>query len=105
MKHLKSFNEINESIRDEMTGKLTEKYPKRELDKPTEPAEPFKRKLTDKELDFLGKFFKTHSWSLSIDAEGRIILGGGTEGGGKYYITEEDISNFMEEEKMEEAGE
>ena len=98
MKYLKSFKEINESY-EPWLGQ-PEKYPKREFDKPTDPVEPFKRGLRDEETKFMLRHFYNHSWS-HIDANGYIVLGGGEEGTGKFYITEEDLANFMAEEKEE----
>ena len=90
MKHLKIFEEFHINLH-------REKYPKKEFDKFTLPIEPYKRKLTDEETKFLFKNFLNHSWS-NVDAEGRIILGGGNSHAGKFYITEDDIAKFMEEE-------
>jgi len=99
MKHIKLFEEFSAH-----SFRGSKKYPKREFEKITEPKEPFKRDLTKKERDFMYKYFADHSWS-NVDADGYIVLGGGEEGPGKFYITEEDLANFMEEEKMENANE
>ena len=92
MKHIKLFEEFEYK---------KEKYPKKSFGKFTAPEEPIKRKLTDEETKFMFKFFPYHSWS-DPDANGYIILGGGEHVMGKYYITEEDLANFMAEE-VEEA--
>lgn len=54
------------------------------------PKEPFKREFTYEERKFMYTNFKNHSWS-KIDADGLIILGGGMEEAGMYYITERDL--------------
>ena len=104
MKHIKLFEEFgfDDEFDDDEAAEYddyhsTEKYPKREFDEPTEPKEPFKRKLTDEENKFMFRQFPEHSWSM-VDADGFIILGGGESSMGVYYITEEDLANFMEEE-------
>lgn len=88
MKHLKSFIEnwdIGSTIGDSI---------KKKFDKWTEPEEPLRRVLTPEENKKMFKFFKDHSWSTCIDNKGRIILGGGEESGGMYYITEEDLEKL-----------
>lgn len=84
------FQRTNESF--------SERFPKRSFDKFTAPERPEKRNLTKEESTFMYRNFKNHSWS-NIDAKGRIILGGGEEEMGKFYITEEDLEKFMEEER------
>lgn len=59
----------------------------------TKPAEPFKRELTQEENNKMYKHFSNHSWS-SIDANGNIILGGGEDSAGMYYITEDDLNDL-----------
>lgn len=66
---------------------------KKSFKTPTEPELPFKRKLTADETKKMNKYFPTHSFS-SVDAKGRIILGGGMEKKGKYYITENDLKKL-----------
>lgn len=56
----------------------------------TAPTKPFKRSLTAEETAKMYKHFRNHSWS-NIDAEGRIILGGGEHEEGKFYILEGDL--------------
>lgn len=58
-----------------------------------EPVEPFKRDFTKEERLKLFHHFQNHSFS-KIDANGHIILGGGEESAGKFYITEEDLKQL-----------
>lgn len=57
------------------------------------PKEPFKRKLTPEEKRKMNYFFKFHSYS-AVDADNRIILGGGEEARGMYWITPEDLEKL-----------
>jgi hypothetical protein len=67
---------------------------KKRFDKPTAPEEPFKRKLTDEETKKMFKYFPTHSWCSSIDNQNRIILTGGEDKEGMFYITEDDLKKL-----------
>jgi len=105
MKHIKLFEEFgfdDEFDEDEAAQyddyHSIEKFPKKEFDKPTEPKKPYKRSLTDKESEFMRNAFPNHSFTLDIDADGFIILGGGEGPLGKFYITEDDLVKFMAEE-------
>lgn len=60
----------------------------------TKPKLPFKRKFTKEERKILYSHFGGHSWS-DIDANWLIVLGGGEDSGGKYYITEEDLASLL----------
>lgn len=96
MKHLKLFEEFEYP---------KEKYPKGEFEEITKPKKPEKRQLTLEERKFMYKFFPTYSWG-NPDANGYIILGGGEKGGaGKYYITEEDLANYMADDTKDESEE
>ena len=66
----------------------------KKFDTPTYPVEPFKRKFTEEETKAMHKHFPMYSWS-KIDAEGKIVLGGGEEARGKVYITEEDLKKLL----------
>ena len=70
-------SELGESIR-------------KKFDTFTEPVEPFKRDFTENERNLMYKHFKGHSWS-NIDYTGKIVLGGGEDSAGLYYITEDDL--------------
>jgi hypothetical protein len=91
MKNIKTFDNFLTEIN------TYERFPKRSFGKFTEPEEPFKRELTKQETDFMFRNFNNHSWS-NVDATGKIVLGGGEEGAGMYYITEEDLEKFMKAE-------
>ena len=93
MSRLQKFEEFEKT-----NEAFEERFPKRTLAKVTAPEEPMKRKLTKEETSFMFRNFRNHSWS-DIDALGRIILGGGESYLGKFYITEEDLENFMKEER------
>ena len=56
----------------------------------TEPVKPFKRDFTKNERNLMYKHFKNHSLS-NIDSTGKIVLGGGEDSAGLYYITEGDL--------------
>lgn len=86
MKHLNKF----ESFRNSTTGESLRK----KFDKPTAPERPFRRKLTKEESKKMYKHFQNHSWSNYIDNKGRIILGGGEEESGMFYINEEDLDKL-----------
>jgi hypothetical protein len=91
MKNIKSYTDfLNEEV--------GEKFSKRRFGEATWPEKPFKREFTKEERDFLHRNFSEHSWS-NIDNKGRIILGGGEEARGLFYITEEDLKKFMNAEK------
>lgn len=92
MKHIKLFEEFLDPT--------VKQFRKREFDKFEAPIEPIKRKLSKEETKFMFRHFPEHSWS-DVDAEGRIILGGGESPMGKFYITEDDLAAFMEEELNE----
>jgi hypothetical protein len=67
---------------------------KKDAEKFIAPAYPIKRELTEDENNAMIRYFVySHSWS-HIDAEGRIILGGGEDEEGRYYITEEDLKEL-----------
>lgn len=55
---------------------------------------PFKRQLTQDEIKLMHKYFIDYSFSINIDADSNIILGGGNSEGGIYYITEEDLKKL-----------
>lgn len=57
------------------------------------PTLPFKRSFTKEEREKMFIHFKNHSWS-DIDSKGMIILGGGEESCGLYYITEKDLNRL-----------
>ena len=112
MKHIKLYeNFVNEELdlskfkfkRIEDEAHYKGIYPKRKFKEITEPKDPIKRKLSDEETAFMYRNFPNNSWS-KIDALGRIILGGSESSfnGGMYYITEDDLNAFMEEEKAHE---
>lgn len=61
----------------------------------TYPLEPFQRELTKEENKVMRDNFAGHSWSNFVDANSRIILGGGEEEGGMYYITEDDLLDLV----------
>ena len=92
MKHLKIFEEF--------TNPNVKQFKKRNFDNPTEPKEPFQRELTKEENKFMFRHFPEYSWA-DVDADGLIVLGGGTSPTGMFYITEEDLAKFMEEELNE----
>ena len=66
----------------------------REFQEWTKPALPFKRKFTDEEHQAMLTFYRDFGWS-DVDAEGRVILNGGTHSDGMYYITEEDLTEMV----------
>lgn len=68
---------------------------KKKFNKITEPKEPFKRDFTQEETKTLFKCFPMHSWS-KIDADGNIVLGGGQDSRGMYYITEDDLKKLVD---------
>ena len=88
MKHVKIF----ENFRNTKFGEELIKS----FDTWTQPEEPFKRKLTSDENELMLRHFQNHSWSSYIDAKGRIILGGGEEEGGRFYITENDLKKLQQ---------
>ncbi len=57
------------------------------------PEMPFKRNLTDDEKKKMYLHFKNHSWS-NVDANNRIILGGGEDACGKFWIDADDLSKL-----------
>ncbi len=59
----------------------------------TEPILPFKRKLSEDETQKMYRHFADHSWS-HVDATGKIILGGGEDSAGMYYINENDLTHL-----------
>ena len=66
----------------------------KQFEKPTNPVMPFKRDFTAEETKAMHQHFPMYSWS-KIDAEGKIVLGGGEEARGSVYITEEDLKKLM----------
>ncbi len=80
-------------------GKIKkDKFSKRKFKEPTLPEEPYKRKLTKKEEDFLNKNFIEHSFLRYIDKNGNILLGNGMDDDKAiFYITEDDLEKFMGE--------
>lgn len=66
---------------------------RKEFSEITLPKLPIKRQLTDEENRKMIRHFQNHSWS-HIDANNQIILGGGEDERGKYYITEEDLNQL-----------
>jgi hypothetical protein len=97
MKHVKLYENFNKFDRVEDEAHHKEIYPKLKFDEITIPLEPLEP-LSDVQRDFLYRNYPTHSFS-NIDVQGRIILGGGHSRGGMYYITENDLNTFIEEEK------
>jgi hypothetical protein len=88
MKNIKMYDEfVNEKMKEE-------RFPKRDLGRFVDPEEPIKRELTSEEQRFMLNNYPYHSFS-SVDAKGRIILGGGESNRGRYCITEEDLAKFM----------
>lgn len=68
---------------------------RKRLQKPEAPKRPFKRDFTKEEYHALmNAFGDMHGWS-KIDADGRIILNGGAEERGLYYITEDDLADLV----------
>jgi hypothetical protein len=67
---------------------------RKRFSEPTLPVEPFKRVLNVEERVKMYKHFSNHSWS-NVDATGKIVLGGGEEAEGLYYINEEDLSQLQ----------
>lgn len=86
MNHIKLFEEFNwnKKIPDMVKTSTSIKC----------PIEPFKRNFTDDEREAMYKYFPMFSWS-KIDSNGEIILGGGEEACGKYYITEDDLLKLL----------
>lgn len=68
---------------------------------PRVPEEPMKRDLTDDEKEAMRMHFPMYSWS-NIDSNGNIVLGGGTNGRGKFYITEDDLMKVLALPKIKE---
>jgi len=91
-KYIKKINMIKlfEEFKNSKKGDVI----KKKFDKIRLPEKPFKRKLTFEENKLMFKNFKNHSWSNFIDKNGYIILGGGEEYGGIYYITEKDLEKI-----------
>jgi len=73
----------------------------KQFDKPTLPKEPIKRDLTEEETEAMNMHFPMYSWS-KIDADGNIVLGGGIEARGKFYITEDDLKKVLALPKVKE---
>lgn len=68
----------------------------------TEPELPYKREITSDEDLVLKAFFGAlHSWSKYVDAQDRIILGGGEEVAGKFYAREEDVRRALAVDKLQ----
>ena len=86
MKHIKLFNE---EFRNSSDGDSI----KKRFSEPTHPEMPFQRKLTSDEQKKMYKHFSNHSWS-DVDNKGRIILGGGEEARGLFYINVEDLDKL-----------
>jgi hypothetical protein len=91
---LEECEDINEGVG--MFGS-TSPFPKRQFDRATSPVKPFRRKLTKVEENFLRINFPYHSWS-DVDATGKIVLGGGEEERGMFYITEDDLKKWLDTE-------
>lgn len=62
----------------------------RSYDKPSEPRNPYSRRITEEEERKLKEHFSDFSFSTSVDANGHIHLGGG-EQFCMYYTTPEDL--------------
>lgn len=58
------------------------------------PLKPKLRNLTEDEEMKMRKHFIKYSFSTIIDSRGFIILGNGTDEGGRFYITEDDLNNL-----------
>ena len=62
---------------------------------PQRPQLPYKREFTKEEAIFLyDRFGRQWGWS-KIDSRGHIVLNGGEEHRGIYYITEEQLKEEM----------
>ena len=72
--------------------------PKHILSEKTEPKEPMRRRLTAEEQGFMHKNYMEHGWS-HVDALGRIILNGGEESGGIFYLKVEELEKFLKDVK------
>jgi hypothetical protein len=86
MKYIKLFNE---SFKNSTYGDSI----KKRFREPTYPEKPFQRDLTSDEKSKMRKHFSNHSWS-QVDNKGRIILGGGEEARGLFYINVEDLGKL-----------
>ena len=90
MKNIKLYEEfLSEHYGENTPGMKMRKT----FNKPTEPKEPFKRDFTAEERKAMHDNFPLHSWS-KIDSDGKIVLGGGEESRGKFYITEDDLKKL-----------
>jgi hypothetical protein len=69
---------------------------KKHFGTPEGPKLPFKREFTNDEKKVLNKLYgKEHGYS-KIDSRGFIVLNGGEEDRGRYYITEDDLKGLVE---------
>lgn len=93
---VKLFEQYVESVNE---AKKDDKVTKREYDEVTEPKKPMGRKLTDEESKVMHKNFKNHSWTMKVDANGHILLGGGEGNKAKFYITEKDLEKLVKDDK------
>ena len=96
--HIKKFEAfVNSTLGDSLIKKFDKISKSDEV-----PADPFlpslKRDLTDDEREKMRKHFSNHSYSNYVDANGRIVLGGGEEFNGEhygmYYITASDLEKL-----------
>lgn len=91
MKYVKTFEDFGGNGYKNITPPL------RHFSKITSP-DGEKRKFTKEETKVLFKYYRNYSWS-NPDNNGYIIFGGGGEARGKYYITEDDLSNLVKKDK------
>jgi len=90
-KNLNPYKSLKESMNESTEAMALVK----KFTQPTFPVEPFKRKLTDVETKAMHIEYPMYSWS-DVDAEGKIVLGGGMEARGKFYIEEADLKKVIE---------
>ncbi len=87
-----SINEFRKYNENMFSGKFSSLI--KTFTEPTYPAQPFKREFTEAESTAMRTNFPQFSWS-NIDANGIIVLGGGKESRGLYYITEDDLLSLV----------
>lgn len=93
--NIKNWKDVSESVNESTEAmKMVKTFPA-----PQHPKDPIKRELTEEENEAMRMHFPVYSWS-NIDADGNIVLGGGTSDKGKFYITEEDLKKVMELPKI-----